>query len=175
MKLNLFQKVISSAGLLTLVLLIAGCPYSSSVPIDEGTVKVPSGIEGQWMSKSDKDSEEPVEKPTYYVIKKDDKFKATAIKYEYSTTDSSYAETVYSLTFSDVNGVVFLNAREAGTDTYSLYKFEFNDKEKTIITSEVTDYIKETFNSSKELKDFIAKNMSNSYFFTNTTETYVVK
>ena len=56
-----------------------------------------------------------------------------------------------------------------------LKRFNFDSDEKKIITSEVTDYIKETFNSSPELKAFIAKNMSNSYFFTNTTDTYVRK
>jgi hypothetical protein len=175
MKFNLLQKVLASAGLMAVVLLIAGCPFSSSVPIDEGTVKVPAGLPGQWMSKSDKESEDPVENPTYYVISKEDKFHATAKKFEYSSSDSSYSETIYHLTFSDVNGVVFMNAREEGGDTYSLYKFSFDEKEKYINTSEVTDYIKETFSTSKELKDFISKNMSNSYFFTNTNETYVVK
>jgi len=142
MKFNLLQKVLSSAGLLAIVLLIAGCPYSSSVPIDEGTVKVPSGLAGQWMTKSDKESEEPVENPTYYVISKDDKFHATAKKFEYSSSDSSYTETIYNLTFSDVNGVVFMNAKEVGGDTYSLYKFTFDEKGNYINTSEVTDYIK---------------------------------
>ncbi len=175
MKLNFFQKALASAGLLAIVVLLAGCPYSSSVPIDEGTVKVPSDLPGQWMSESDKDSDEPVENPTYYVITKDDKFHATAKKMEYSSSDSSYSETVYHLTFSDVDGVVFMNAQEDKADTYSLYKFSFDNKANKINTSEVTDYIKETFNSSKELKDFITKNMSNSYFFTNTNETYVRK
>ena len=175
MKFNLFQKLFTSAGIVIIVLLIAGCPYSSSVPIDEGTVKVPLELPGQWISESDKLSDEPVENPTYYVITKDDKFHATAKKMEYSSSDSSYSETVYHLTFSDVNGTVFMNALEEEGDTYSLYKFSFDENSLVINTSEVTDYIKETFSSSKELKEFISKNMSNSYFFTNTNETYVRK
>jgi hypothetical protein len=171
MRLNLFQKVLASFGLLSIVVLLAGCPYSSSVPIDEGTVKISSELVGQWMSTADMESENP----NYYVITKDDKFHATAKKMEYSSSDSSYSETIYHLTFSDVNGETFMNAMEEEGTTYSLLKFRFDEVKGEIYTSEVTDYIKETFSTSAELKDFIAKNKSNSYFFTNTSETYVRK
>jgi hypothetical protein len=70
MKLNFFQKMIASAGIIAFVILLAGCPYSSNVPIDEGTVKVPAGLEGEWISPGDVENENP----TYYVIFKDDKF-----------------------------------------------------------------------------------------------------
>jgi len=171
MKSNLFQKVSSTLGLLAFVVLLAGCPYSSTVPIDEGTVKISDDLVGEWMSAADKESEHP----TYYIIKKDDKFQATAKKMEFSSSDSTYGETIYHLTFSDVNGETFMNAKENGNETYNLFKFSFNEKTGEISTSEVTDYIKETFTKSKELKDFIAKNKSNSYFYTNTNETYVRK
>lgn len=171
MKLSLFQKILTSLGLLVIVVLLSGCPYSSSVPIDEGTVIISSDLVGDWMSISGTESENP----TYFSITKDDKTHATAKKMEFSSTDSSYSETLYHLTFSDVNGETFMNALEDGTSTFNLLKFQFDAKAGEINTSEVTDYIKETFTSSAELKDFIAKNKSNSYFFTNTTETYVRK
>lgn len=171
MKLNLFQKASSTFGLITIVVLLAGCPYSSSVPIDEGTVKVSSDLVGEWISPGDKEAENP----TYFIVSKDDKFRATANKMEYSSSDSSYSETIYQLTFSDVNGETFMNALEEEGTTYSLYKFSFDEKTGEIQTSEVTDYIKETFTTSAELKDFIAKNKSNSYFFTNTSDKYVRK
>jgi len=171
MNLNLFQKVSTTIGLMAIVVLLAGCPFSSNVPIDEGTVKVSSNLVGEWMSPDDKESENP----TYFIVTKDDKFHATAKKMEYSSSDSSYSETVYHLTFSDVNGETFMNAMEEEGTTYNLYKFRFDENAGEIYTSEVTDYIKETFSSSAELKDFIAKNKSNSYFFTNTNENYVRK
>lgn len=171
MKINVFQNVLVSVGLLAIVVFLTGCPYSSSFPIDEGTVKVSSALEGQWVSAADMESENP----TYFVITKDDKFHATAKKTEFSSSDSTYSETIYQLTFSDVNGEVFMNVLELGGANYNLYKFRFDEKEGKIFTSEVTDYIKEKFGTSKELKDFIAKNMSNSYFFTNSDETYMRK
>jgi peptide methionine sulfoxide reductase MsrA len=171
LRFNLFQKVLASLGLLAIVVLLAGCPFSSTIPIDEGTVKVSSELAGQWISSADKDSENP----SYYVITKDDKTHATAKKMEYSSSDSSYSETIYQLTFSDVNGEVFMNALENEGANYYLFKFKFDEKANEIYTSEVTDYIKETFSTSAELKDFIAKNKSNSYFYTNTSDTYVRK
>ena len=171
MKLNLFQKSIATLGLLAVILLFAGCPYSSTVPVDEGTVKVDDKLVGTWISASDKETVNP----TYFVITKDDKLHATAKKMEFSSGDSTYSSTIYHLTFSDVNGEIFMNAFEEGGSTYSILKFKFDTKSGEVYTAEVTDYIKETFGTSKELKDFIAKNKSNSYFFTNSNETYVRK
>jgi len=171
MRLNFFQKVIALVGLMTIVVLFAGCPYSSVVPIDEGTVKVNDKLVGQWISAADTGTVNP----TYIVITKDDKFHATAKKMEFSSTDSTYSATIYHLTFSDVNGETFMNVLEDEGSTYGLYKFAYDEKSGKVNTSEVTDYIKESFNSSAELKAFIAKNKSNSYFYTNTSETYIRK
>ena len=171
MKFTLFHKFLTSGMLLLFIILLSGCPFSSSVPIDEGSVKVLDKLEGNWVSASDTESENP----TFFEITKKDKFHADARKKEFSASDSIYTETLYHLTFSDVNGDVFMNAMEDGGSAYNLYKFSFDEKKMEITTSEVTDYIKETFSSSKELKDFIAKNKDKSFFFTNTIETYIRK
>jgi hypothetical protein len=168
MKFTLFQKVISSIGLFGIVILLAGCPYSSSVPIDEGTVVVSDGLIGKWIKSGDSDTENP----TYFLIAKDDKTHASAMKYEFSSSDSAYTSTTYHLTFSSVEGEVFLNAIEDGGSSYSLFKFSYDENANEITTYEVTDYIKETFNSSAELKAFIGKNKDVSYFFTNSVDTY---
>ncbi len=171
MRFNFFQKALTSIGLFAIVVLLTGCPFSSSVPIDEGTVAVSPGVVGKWVSKADSEAENP----SYYIVSMDDKFHATAKKMEFSSTDSTWAETTYHLTFSDVKGDIFMNAMEDEGTNYNLFKFNYDEKAGEIYTSEVTDYIKETFSSSKDLKDFIAKNKSNSYFYTNTSETYVRK
>jgi hypothetical protein len=169
MKINTFQKAIVSLALFGMVILLAGCPYSSSVPIDEGTVKVPGKLVGKWIKSSDKESENP----TYFEIVQDDKTNATALKYEYSSNDSIYESTKYHLTFSDVSGEIFMNVIEDGGSSYYLYKFNMDETSGEVSTYEVTDYIKESFNSSNELKNFILKNKTASYFYTNTVDTYV--
>ena len=169
MKLTVAQKIIASFGLFGILVLLAGCPYSSSVPFDEGTVKVPTNLAGKWIKSSDKETANP----TYFEITLDDKTNATALKYEYSSSDSTYESTKYHFTFSDVDGEVFMNVMEDGGSSYSLFKFKFNENAGEITTYEVTDYIKESFSSSGDLKKFISKNKSMSYFFTNTEDTYV--
>jgi hypothetical protein len=68
-----------------------------------------------------------------------------------------------------------MNAQEDGQASYYLYKFGFDETKKEITCNEVSDYIKETFSTSDELKQFVMKNKANSYFFTNTTDNYVRK
>lgn len=171
MKFNIFQKALASLGLIATIVLLSGCPFSTSVPIDEGTVKVADELVGQWISVADTGAENP----SYFVISKEDKFHATAKKMEFSSSDSTYSETIYHLTFSDVNGETFMNAMEDEGANYNLFKFKFDPKTAEVKTSEISDYIKETFGTSKELKNFIAKNKSNSYFYTNTSDTYIRK
>ena len=168
MKLTVLQKLFSSVGLMGIVVLLAGCPYSSSVPIDEGTLKVSDDLTGKWIKSADKDAENP----TYFVISKDDKTHATALKFEYSSSDAKYDTTKFHLTFSDVAGDVFMNAIEEGGSSYSLFKVVKDEQTKEMTTYEVTDYIKETFSSSAEIKAFILKNKALSFFFTNSSETY---
>jgi hypothetical protein len=171
MKLNILHKSIASLALFAILVLFAGCPYSSSVPVDEGTVKIPNYLAGKWIKSSDKETENP----TFFDISRDDNTNAKALKNEYSSSDSTYETTKYHLTFSDVDGDVFMNAIEDGGSSYSLYKFTYDESTGEITTYEVTDYIKETFNTSAELKGFISKNKSMSYFFTNTVDVYVRK
>ncbi len=168
MRFNILRKILVSSGLLGIVVLLAGCPYSSSVPIDEGTVKIADNLIGKWIKSSDKDAENP----TYFVISREDKTHATARKFEYSSTDTKYDTTTYHLTFSDVSGDIFMNAAEDGGSNYSLYKFVLDEQTQEVTTYEVSDYIKETFSSSRELKDFIIRNKSLSFFFTNSNDTY---
>lgn len=171
MKNNRINKALSVFALLGIVLLLSGCPYSGSVPIDNGTVMIPDNLSGLWIKPSDRNED----KPTTYLIKKTDKFHATASKIEYLDDEAEYDTTMYNLTLSDVSGDIFLNLREFGTTTYYYYKFLYDDKSKEVSLSGVSDYIKETFDSSSALKDFIARNKSLSFFYTNSTEKYVLK
>jgi|WetSurMetagenome_2_1015567.scaffolds.fasta_scaffold289021_2 hypothetical protein len=168
MKTNIFKNTIVSVALLGIVVLLSGCPFSGNVPIDNGTVAISDKLVGEWVKPGDRSEENP----TTYLISKNDKYHATALKMEYSTTDTKYDTTIYNLTFSDVEGETFMNAQEKSSTTYYYYKFSLDQQSDEITLYEVSDYIKETFDKSKDLRDFIAKNKSLSFFFTNTTENY---
>lgn len=153
------------------LMLFSGCPYSSSVPVDEGTINVPKYLVGEWIKSSDSDSENP----TVYSVTKTDSKHASMNKIEYSSSDESYDTTVYELTFSDVKGDLFMNALEKDGYSYYIYRVKYSETSQTFTTEEVTDYITETFNTSEELKQFIAANKHLSFFFTNTPSDYVKK
>lgn len=171
MKSNIFRFLRGFAILIMLSVLLTACPYSSNVPIDEGSVKINPKLEGNWMLQSD----EEMEFPSYFEITFDDSYHATAKKMEYSDLDESYLETVYHLTFSDVDGEVFMNAIEEEGVVYSIYKFDFIEDSEEINLTEVTEYIKETFESSSDLKKFISENKSHSFFYSNSNERYMRK
>lgn len=171
MKTNLIQNVLGTITLLVIVILLTGCPFSGTIPIDEGTVVVPDDILGTWVKVSDTSETNPAT----YTISRKDKYHAEVSKFEPAENEADSHETFYGLTFSDVKGDVFLNVQEAGSSTFYYYKFHYDKEAMQISLFEVSDYIKESFDSSKDLKDFIIRNKSLSFFFTNTTETYIRK
>jgi hypothetical protein len=169
MKSSLFQKAAGSLALLGIVILLSGCPFSGSVPIDNGTVPIPDKMLGTWIKVSDIDETEP----TTFSITSEDKYHATVSKFEPGTDDSDDHLTYYDITLSNVDGDVFMNVKEAGSTSYYYYKYSYDANTDHLNLYEVSDYIKETFDTSKSLKGFIAKNKSLSFFFTNTTDTYL--
>lgn len=136
--------------------IISGCPYETDVPIDAPSVKIDSGLLGDWV-------EQDNENVKYSVTRKDDftyHIEVTALEENDHESYLAYA--------SQVNKIMFLNISrtESGGHLpgFLIYKIEFKNDQWLTLT-EVTDNIDETFSSSQELKKFISKNMSNSYFF----------
>lgn len=158
---------VSVLSLFGLMLLLTACPYSSTVPIDEGK-KVPSFVLGDWISSADVEAENP----TFYSISVLGENVAQLKKMEFSSTDSVYQPTRYMLTFSDVGGETFINVREEGQDNYSLLKLTMDEAQGTMTTLEVSDYVRETFDNSQDLKKFIAQNKNLSFFFTTSETVY---
>lgn len=171
MKTSLFQKAVGSIALFGIVILLSGCPFSGSVPIDNGTVPIPDKLLGTWVKVSDTTETDP----TTFSVTLKDKYHATVSKFEPGTEDTDDHLTYYEITLSDVEGDVFMNVQEAGSTSYYYYKYSYDANIDQLNLYEVSDYIKETFDTSKSLKGFIAKNKSLSFFFTNSTDTYIRK
>jgi hypothetical protein len=171
MKYDFIRKALIFGGFTVGMFILTGCPFGCYVPIDDGTAVFSSKLAGTWISTAESESENP----TYFEISLIDNYHASAKKMEYDTYSLEYAETNYFLTLSDVDGDTFLNAIEDGGDTYYLYLMQYNLVTDQINTYEVTDYIRETFNTSEELKAFVAENKSKSFFYTSTDETFTRK
>jgi hypothetical protein len=151
--------------LLATCFVFGGCPYESSVPIDEPSVKIDSGLLGTWNDSQNKNDSYDVTKEddyTYKIVKK--------------RSDSDEVEN-YLAYESVINGNIFLNIWEIKegeeSHSFSLYKMEVETVDK-ITLSEVTENIDEQFSNSEQLKKFITAGMKNSYFFSK-EETVLVR
>ena len=154
------SKILYALALVCGSFLFMGCPYSSSVPLSEATLKVADNYIGTW-EKAGSEGETVEIKRT----------SATTMDVlQTSTYDGTI--TTYHCHFTDVNGALFLNLKEDGEyASYYFYKLE-KDGEFKIKVLEVTSYIRETFESSEDMKKFFASNMANSYFYTTEEVTY---
>ena len=139
----------------------SACPYDSSVPIDSPSVKVDAKLFGTWKTSDSED--------TRYKIDQKDDYTYSVLKKTKGSSDEKYLAYV-----SVINGINFLNvcsddADNASSKTFYLYRMEIKGPE-TITLMELTENIDEEFNTSEELKKFIASNMGNSYFYEKSEE-----
>lgn len=154
------SKLLNWCALIAGAFLLMGCPYSSTVPLSESGIKITDSLVGTWeMSGESGDKVEVVRtgSNTVDIIKS-------------SATDET--STTYHSHITDVNGTLFLNAREDGEyGSFYFYKME-KEGEFKLTVYPVTEYITETFEDSDALKQFFAANMKNSYFYNSSLETY---
>jgi len=157
MKTNKWLNIISAAAIATVLM---GCPYTSTVPLSNPTVKVSDSFVGTWEKQNGDGATLEISKASETTMKLTEKSSATA-------------EPVYYMAhFTDIAGTLFVNVKEDSEySSYNLYKIEKQGDFK-IVVSEVTPYIKETFDNSDAMKKFFEANMKNSYFFTTEDVSY---
>lgn len=149
-------------GLLILIcsfcVIFTGCPYESDVPITEPYIQYPESLIGIYVNDSAYTSD--VEISRYYEITK-------FSSYEFKVTEFSDGErkSYYIGHFTDLNGTFFLNLIDPESMKYKLYKYEITPDNMFVTLFPVTDYIKETFESSADLKAYIEKYMQLSFFY----------
>lgn len=144
------------AVLIILSIFMMGCPYSSSVPLDSPSIKIDPMILGAW--KGDMDS-----KCTYMVLK------GNEFTYKIEERKDSGKINILYAHLTIIDNIKYLNVLDSSNmeKPYCFYKFEKLSNEQKILLTPVTEYIKETFSSSKELNKYFRNNQSNSYFFEN--------
>lgn len=145
--------------------LFMACPYGSETPIDQPSIKVDDKLLGKWESKSTSDE-------TYNVTKENE----NTIKVE-KRTKPSETPTLYKGYLSDVDGTRYLNMWEIAEGstaiTYYLYKLTVSISGTKVTLSPVTENITEKFSTSKELKDYILKYQTLTFFFSKDNEQYI--
>lgn len=151
--------------LITLMLVLTACPYSSENAIDpKPAVKIDDKLLGQWESKSSSDYVYTVTKSDDYTYKIDKK------------SNSSGDVTTYFGFLSTIDGTRFMNIYEEKSSdpkTYYFYKVEVSPSGGKITFNPVTENITEKFASSDEIKAFFKKNMNISFFFDKDADVYI--
>jgi hypothetical protein len=157
------KTILTIACIITSMFFLTGCPYESSVSIDKPSVKINPALFGKWKDEKSTD---------IYEVSKHDEF-----TYSIAELNKSGDKDLLLGFISMVDGVSFLNLTEAKPDDsskqkYSFYKMEMQP-DGSVLLSEVTENIRESFTASAELKKFISANMKNSYLFGKDTLTLV--
>ncbi|GAB4137578.1 MAG: hypothetical protein Fur0041_12320 [Bacteroidia bacterium] len=151
-------RILFLAGVLSFLLM--GCPYESTVPVDDpSNCKPNKGLVGRWEQKGKDDFEWDVT------------LEGNIYKFEQKYLDGSdpYEKEVYFGTISDVAGTSFLSLwsskqEEGQPRKYMIFKIE-NKGDERVVLYEMTDNIKQKFESSAELKAFIKKNKDVEWFY----------
>ena len=144
----------------SLTLLLTACPYGTEVAIDQPNVKIDDKLLGMWESKNSNDY-------TYSVTKKD------AFNYKFEKKGKTSTSTsAYTGFLSVIDGVKFMNVCEEGSTTYYLYKVEQSTSGAKTTLIPVTENIDEKFATSAELKAYIQKYMSLSFFYSKDQDEY---
>jgi len=164
------KKLLKASLLLPLLVLFTACPYESTVPISNADIPVDKKFLGNWYKEGEMDKEYPSE---YYEIKTESPETYKITKYDLNTDDNSYKQEVYisHITYFIVendNNYSFLNMKKDGK--YYLHRIKLSDTR--FVLYELTDNIDEKFNTVEEMRKFVEKNMTLSFFYNKDEVTY---
>ncbi len=143
-----------------LTLCLAGCPYLSTVPIDDPKIKVDAQLLGAWYLDLGNGLADD------YTVTQKDKF-----VYEIKTTmppppdsEADPSVVVYNAHFSQIGSKTFLNLQRM-SEGEDYYFFSFEKDAQHLYLKEITSNIKESFKSSEEWRAFVQKYMGLSFFY----------
>jgi hypothetical protein len=142
--------------------LCTGCPYESAVPIDAPSVAIDPQLLGKW--RTDPEAQDLLE------VTRADAFTYRVTEVA-TKADSTTERKHYLGHLSLVDGVKFVNLQAvasnpqpADSTTYMLFKLELRGKDRFVL-SPVSEYVREQFKTSAELKAFIKKHLRLSFFY----------
>jgi len=158
--------------------LFSGCPYTSKVPIDNPGIKVESNYFGIWLEEKVLNSKYEISglnEFEYLIVQvRDTTIKDDAVKLNDGSNDPEYEEeksapTTYTGHISKIKEYSFLNLKEKSDNLqednqYSIYKIDFTGNSEFRLT-EITSLIKEQFDNTEDLKNYIEKYMDSGISF----------
>jgi hypothetical protein len=155
----MFKKSILFTSLFAGLILLWGCPYTSIVPLGKPIELIRPELIGSWMPENELNQENP----TYYTIEKFDTVRYAIAHYQYNADAKDYSIKNYVAHTTSLEGLLFLNMNESGTQQYSLHRIDLVPSGFNLF--EVTDNIDEKFETSADMQEFFIKNMRLSFFY----------
>ncbi|MDW7694116.1 hypothetical protein R9C00_05120 [Flammeovirgaceae bacterium SG7u.111] len=163
------MKILTKSILLLIALfMLTGCPYQSAVPVGDPEQKLMKSLLGKWQ-KGEEDN-------NFYVVDKLGKYQYQIEESIFNNELQDFEKAYYQGHITEVKGEKFLSIinqtldENAGQNYFSIYKLEINSDSEFVLFP-VSNYIRENFDESTMLKEFIAQNMHLSFFF-GEEETY---
>jgi len=173
------MKILKFLSIIAIALIATACPYANEIPLSTPSEKVPQQLLGKWLSPTDADAELENNKmmpeyrqkltPTFYVITGIDKTSMKIEKHEYQSSDSTYTIKLHTAHTTKIGNQTFINIMPSDESKYYFYRMEFPDA-NSLELYPVTDYIKDTFSSSEEMKSFFDKYKELSFFYSEKEE-----
>lgn len=161
------NKLVQLMAMAACCFLLMGCPYETTVPISEPSIKFPAELLGKWVPQSSSDEIMTITRKTDYI------FSIRTTKKEPQENDKPEE---YEAFLSEVDAVKFLNISELSDESsgkkYYLYKMDISANNSLITLNAVTENIDEQFSNSADLKAFIQKHMHLSFFYEKGEEVY---
>jgi hypothetical protein len=153
------KKLLNYALLLIILLCCTACPYESVVPIDVANLAIDETILGNWKEQDSSNKD-------FFAIKKLDNQRYTIIENTLNESLEVFEKKEYQAYLSNIDAVLFLNLQaKKDNKTFLLYKIEVSADKKQLILLPLSEYIKEKFTNSTELRSFISKNKNLSFFY----------
>ena len=157
----------ASLSFMALVLAIAfiGCPYTSDVPFDSPSMRIDNRLLGKWYT-----SNNPQKNASYHIVSKKSAREYKIVEYTWNSSQKKFTEKVYGGWLSKLRRNTFLTVKTNNN------KYVFNKLASvsgtTVRIDQVTDNVREKFNSPAKLKAFIMKNMHLSFFYEKSKNYY---
>jgi hypothetical protein len=164
-----------------------GCPYSSDVPVDTPNIKVESSYLGVWSETNVSTIRYDIKKLNdfeYLIIQLPDTTSKNNNSFDNDTGQSADVKkssdtTTYTGHISKIKDFYFLNLKSKGqnfleANKYNIYKIDFNGNSEFRLT-EITSNIKEQFDNSNDLRNYIEKYMDSGISFFYGSETTYLK
>lgn len=163
------KRVAAFTSILTIAILLWGCPYKSPVALDNAVEKIDTNLIGKWVV----ESMLTMENPEYYVIGKWDSVHYEVEHYQYNEDENGYATKQYVGHTTRLEAITFMNLQQSGSKEFLLYRVDVMPG-RTMTMYEVTDNIDEQFSNSKSMREFFLKHMKLSFFY-NKDEVKLIK